>query len=162
MNKRILLLLLICVVAAVSSAGAAERITPPFLIDTETTAYLPLGMGLTSGSMIDPGTFGLSQDLTFVDPGSTLGGGLRVGLEDSPLFGTLTIPVHAVVSAGYNMKLGVGATFLLDEPTTTLTSSPSGLVASGIMSFTWPIAEIGPSYLGLLFGIQGYTWSYDY
>ena len=29
------------------------------------------------------------------------------------------------------------------------------------MSFTWPIAEIGPSYLGLLFGIQGYTWSYE-
>jgi hypothetical protein len=64
-----------------------------------------------------------------------------------------------VVSAGYNLKLGGGLTFFLDTPVSSTGTNPEQAVLSGIMTFTWPLAEIGPSYLGLLLGTQLFYWS---
>jgi len=155
--KRVTTILLICLVAA-GAASAAERITPRFIVDTETAAYVPLGFGTDTSDTLSGG-FGVSQDVTLVNPISTFGFGLRTGITRSPVFETMAVPIQAVVSSAYNTKLGVGTTLLLSEATN-VAGTPSGLVLSGVMSFSWPVAEVGNSFVGLLFGVEAYSWTW--
>lgn len=153
------LLILFMSVTLLTSLGAAERITPKFLVDTETSAYFVVDFDLEGESGIGVGLPTLTQDLTVVDPHSTFGVGIRTGLQYLPPFDQYAIPLQAVLSMSYNMKLGFGYT-LLPGYSSELENAPSGALGSAMMSFHWPMAKIGPNQLGLMFVWEGYRWSY--
>ncbi len=162
--KKTVILVIIITFLPIAGFGA-EHIPPPFLIDTDTTLYMPLCLddffASDSGLELDF-PFGISQNLTLNYPYMGLGLGISIGYEQSNLFGARVVPVLAILNVMYNVRFGVGRTLIQETPTASAFADGPTKVDTYTMNFSMPMTDFNGVQFGLLVGIKVYTWKgYD-